>query len=329
MKLLILGGTLFLGRHAAAEAIARGHDVTLFHRGRTGADLFPEAEHVLGDRDGGLASLAGRRFDAVIDTCGYVPRIVRDSARRLSGLAPHYLFVSTASVYRAPLPRPTPETHPVATLDDPAIETIDPATYGPLKALCEDAVREAFDGSATIVRAGLLVGPNDPSDRFTYWPRRLAEGGEVVCPPDDAQPVQWIDARDLAAWMATCCEEAIDGTYNAAGPAEPMGMGAMLGGIRDAVGGAAVLRSVPADVLARHDVAPWTGLPLWVSPEDVGTLSLDLSRALAAGLCHRPLAGTARDTLAWARTLDRLPRAGITAEREQAVLADLGGPGTT
>ncbi len=323
MKLLFLGGTLFLGRHAAAEALLRGHEVTLFHRGRTGADLFPEAEHVLGDRDGGLAPLTGRRFDAVIDTSGYVPRVVGASARLLAGAAAHYVFVSTASVYREPFPTPLPESHPVATLDDPTVETIDGATYGPLKALSESAVRERFPGRATIVRAGLIVGPHDPSDRFTYWPRRLAEGGDVVVPPDDDQPVQLIDARDLAAWMVTCSEERVRGTFNASGPATPLTLGALLREIRDAVGGGARLLPAPTEVLARHEVAPWTDLPLWVPPEATGMLSLDLSRATARGLRLRPLAETATDTLAWAKSLDRPPRAGLPAEKERAVRADL------
>ena len=324
MRLLVLGGTLFLGRHVVDVALARGHDVTLFHRGRTGTDLFPDVERVLGDRDGGLAPLAGRRFDAVVDTCGYVPRVVAQSADLLADTCGHYVFVSSASVYREPLPVPLTESHPVATLEDPAVETITGTTYGPLKAACEDAVRARFPGRSAMVRAGLIVGPHDPTDRFTYWPRRLAEGGDVLCPPDEHQPVQIIDVRDLAAWMVTCCESGTDGDFNAAGPADALTMGAMLRRIRDSVGGSARLRPAPADLLARHEVAPWMGLPLWVGPEHVGMLSMDLSRALAAGLRLRPLGETARDTLAYAGTIDRPWRAGISRAVENAALEALG-----
>jgi 2'-hydroxyisoflavone reductase len=323
MRILVLGGTLFLGRHVVDAALARGHDVTLFHRGKTGTELYPEVERVLGDRDGGLAPLSERSFDAVVDTSGYVPRIVDASASLLAPRCGHYVFVSSASVYREPLPVPLTEEHPVGTLDDPTVETVDGATYGPLKAACEAAARRHFPGRTTNVRAGLIAGPHDPTDRFTYWPRRLAEDGDVVCPPDDEQPVQLIDGRDLAAWIVHCCEHGVDGDLNAAGPGEPLTMGAMLRTIQEAVGGSGRLRPVPADVLARHEVAPWMGLPLWVPPEVNGMLSLDLARAHDAGLRHRPLAETARDTLTYARGLDRPWRAGISAETEAAVLADL------
>ena len=324
MRLLVLGGTLFLGRHVVDAALARGHDVTLFHRGKTGTDLFPDVERVLGDRDGGLAPLAGRSFGGVIDTSGYVPRIVDAAAALLAATCEHYVFVSSASVYREPLPSPLRESHPLARLDDPTVETVDAATYGPLKALCEAAVEKHFPGRVTQVRAGLIVGPHDATDRFTYWPRRLAEGGDVVAPPDESQPVQLIDVRDLAEWMVTCCENRTAGAFNAGGHAQPLTMGAMLRRIRDAVGGEATLRPAPADVLARHEVSPWMGLPLWVPPEVTGMLSMDISAALAAGLRHRPLEDTARAALAFAQTLDRPWRAGISAETEAAVLAELG-----
>jgi len=325
MKLLMLGGTLFLGRHVVEHALAQGHDVTLFHRGKTGADLFPDVERVLGDRDGGLAPLAGREFDAVIDTCGYVPRIVRQSAELLAPTCGHYVFVSSCSVYTAPVPVGSDESAPVTReLPDPQTEKVDGETYGPLKTLCEDAVRDHFPDRSTIVRAGLIVGPHDATDRFTYWPRRLAEHGDVLCPPDLEQQVQFVDVRDLAEWMVTCAEERHAGDFNALGPAEPLTMGAMLARIADAVcDDDLTFRSAPAELLARHEVDPWMGLPLWVPEELLGMLTHDVANAVAAGLTFRPVEETARDTLAWWRTQDREPRAGISADTERAVLAEL------
>jgi len=325
MKLLIIGGTLFLGRHVVESALARGHDVTLFHRGKTGVDLFPDVERVIGDRDGGLAPLAGREFDAVIDTCGYVPRIVRQSAELLAPTCGHYIFVSSCSVYTSPVAIGADESAPVTReLEDPATETVDGASYGPLKTLCEDAVREHFGDRSTIVRAGLIVGPQDTSDRFTYWPRRIAERGDVLCPPDLDQPVQFVDVRDLAEWMVTCAEERLSGEFNALGPTEPLTMGEMLARIADAVAdGDLTFRSAPADLLEKHEVQPWMGLPLWVPEEMLGMLSHDISRVAAAGLTFRPLEETARDTLAWWQTQDRDARAGISCETEQAALSEL------
>ncbi len=331
MKLLMLGGTLFLGRHVVDNALARGHDVTLFHRGKTGADLFPGIERVLGDRDGGLAPLAGRSFDAVIDTCGYVPRIVRQSAEALAPTCAHYVFVSSCSVYSAPAPIGSDESAPVSReLVDPTTEKVDGDTYGPLKTLCEDAVNQHFPDRSTLVRAGLIVGPHDPTDRFTYWPRRIAERGDVLCPPDLDQQVQLIDVRDLAAWMVTCAEERHVGAFNTLGPADDLTLGEMLARIADAVcdDGALTFRSAPAALLEQHEVAPWMGLPLWVTDDLRGMLSHDLSKALGAGLTFRPLEETARDTLAWWRTQDRSPRAGISTETERAVLAELDAGGT-
>ncbi len=322
MKLLVLGGTLFLGRHVVETALADGHEVTLFHRGRTNPELFPDAERVLGDRDGGLAPLAGREFDAVIDTCGYVPRVVGASAQLLADACGHYVFVSTGSVYAPPLPPGADETHAVAPLDDPANETVTGASYGPLKAACERAVTAAFGSRATIARAGLIVGPYDPTDRFTYWPKRLAQGGDVLCPPDPAQPVQWIDVRDFAAWLLHCAHDGIGGTFNSVGPAEVAMLGPTLTRIAAAVGGGARLHWAPAAILERHEIAPWMGLPLWVGPDAFGMLALAGSRARAAGLRARPVEETAADVLAWAEGVDRPARAGITGDVEAAALAD-------
>ncbi|MFI5370452.1 MAG: NAD-dependent epimerase/dehydratase family protein, partial [Candidatus Eisenbacteria bacterium] len=207
MRLLILGGTVFLGRHVAGAALERGHQVTLFHRGRSNPGVWPAAEHVIGDRDGGLDALGGRTWDAVVDTSGYVPRLVRAAARRLSGVVGHYVFVSSVSAY-AEITRPlADESHPLAALVDPTVETVTGETYGGLKAACERAAEEEMPGRVASIRAGLLVGPHDTSDRFPYWPRRIARGGETLAPAPREHPTQFVDARDLAEWMVGVAQQ--------------------------------------------------------------------------------------------------------------------------
>ncbi|MBM3497007.1 MAG: NAD-dependent epimerase/dehydratase family protein, partial [Armatimonadetes bacterium] len=221
VRLLVLGGTVFLGRHLVAEALARGHRVTLFHRGRHGADLFPEAERILGDRDGGLSALADESWDAVVDTSGYVPRVVGAAARMLAPAVGFYVFVSSVSVYADFSPVGMDEDAPLGQMADPSVEEITGETYGPLKALCESEVRSAFGARCAVVRPGLIVGPHDPSDRFTYWPVRCQRGGEVLAPGDPERPVQFIDAGDLAAWIVTMCVRQAGGVFNAVGPTDP------------------------------------------------------------------------------------------------------------
>src|SRR4030095_11435959 len=206
MRILVIGGTMFLGRHIVEHALARGHEVTLFHRGKTNPHLFPDLEHVLGDRKESLEPLAGRRFDAILDTCGYVPRVVKLSAHALSGAAPHYTFISTISVYSDHKTLNQDETGPTGELEDPTREEITGDTYGPLKVLCEQAAAESFTGRVLVIRPGLIVGPHDPTDRFTYWPVRIARGGEVLAPGPEDTPVQLIDVRDLAAWTVEMME---------------------------------------------------------------------------------------------------------------------------
>lgn len=324
-KILILGGTAFLGPALVAAARARGHTLTLFNRGKTNPGRFPDLEQLHGDRDGHLEALAGRKWDAVIDDSGYVPRIVRDSAVLLAPNVGHYLFTSTVSVY-ADLSKPIDEDAPLGVLKQPT-EKISDGAYGPLKALCEEQVRKALPGRATIVRPGLIVGPDDKTDRFTYWPVRLARGGEVLAPGKPDDPVLYIDVRDLAAWMITLVERKTLGTFNALGPAGTLGMGAFLDGINQGVGGAARFTWVDAAFLQERKVSPWSDLPVWVPPVGEGAYMGRISRARAvrAGLTFRPVADTARDTLAWWKTLpaerrDKL-RAGLSAERERDVLA--------
>src|SRR4051794_14737210 len=200
MKLLILGGTIFLGRYLAKAALERGHDLTLFNRSQHNSELYPDVEQLRGDRDGGLDVLRGRRWDAVVDTSGYLPHLVRASAELLADAVEHYTFISSISVYPHFRSLGQDESAPVGTLDDPSVEEITGESYGPLKTLCEQAVEQALPGRTLVVRPGLIVGPHDPSDRFTYWVHRVAQGGELLAPESPNWHTQIIDVRDLADW---------------------------------------------------------------------------------------------------------------------------------
>ncbi len=319
MKLLVLGGTKFLGRHAVEHALAEGHAVTTFTRGQTNPELFPEAEHLHGDRDGGLDSLRGRDWDGVVDTSGYVPRIVRQSAELLRDAVERYVFVSSISVYDD-FSEPVTESTPVAQLDDPASESIE-EHYGALKAACERVVEEVYGERSARVRAGLIVGPHDPTDRFTYWPRRIAAGGDVLAPGDPRAPVQFVDARDLARWLVQLALDGPGGTFNATGPAEPLTLGELLDRARKAIGSDANAHWVDEQLVLDAGVQPWTELPLWLPGEDyAGMARADISGALAAGLRFRPVEETVVDTLAWDRTLPG-DRPTLSLEREQELLA--------
>jgi 2'-hydroxyisoflavone reductase len=324
VNLLILGGTRFLGRHLVEEAGRAGHTVTLFHRGEGGCTLYPEVEHIHGNRDGELERLAGRKWDAVVDTCGYVPRLVRDSARFLADAAEHYTFVSSISVY-ASFTAGMDESAPVAVLDDPTVEEITETTYGGLKALCEQEAEAAFPGRALIVRSGLIVGPHDPTDRFTYWVRRVSTGGEVLVPAPPGRPLQFIHAADLAAWILRAAGMRTSGIMNATGPESPVPMEHLLEVCREATGSKATWVWADEAFLKANEVAFWQEVPLCIESEDMGVLAVDIARATAAGIRSRPVIQTVRDTLAW--DLGRSPgtelKAGFTAAREAALLAAL------
>ncbi|HEX9712481.1 MAG TPA: SDR family oxidoreductase [Actinomycetota bacterium] len=322
MELLIIGGTIFLGRHLVEIARAAGHTVTMFNRGKHGPDLFPGVERVTGDREHDLELLAGRRWDAVVDTCGYVPRIVRASAEALRDACDHYTFVSSMSVYDLHAPVGYDEMTPVETREDPAVEEVTGETYGPLKALCEQAVEETLPGRTLTIRPGLIVGPHDPSERFTYWPGRIARGGALLAPGDPDAPVQFIDARDLAAWMLRMIEQRATGVYNATGPATTLTMGEMIAGTIAALNADAEPVWVPDDFLLEHEVGPWMELPVWL-PASEGTIHhADVSKAVGAGLTFRPVGEIARDTLQWDQTRPDEQRGGHTLapEKERAVL---------
>jgi 2'-hydroxyisoflavone reductase len=319
MRLLVLGGTRFLGRHAVEAALAAGHEVTIFTRGRTNAELFPDVEHLRGDRDRDLGALEGRAWEGVLDTSGYVPRIVRGSAELLRDAVGRYVFVSSISVY-ADFSLPVDEGSPLAELEDPATEEV-MEHYGALKAACEGVVEETFGERSARVRAGLIVGPHDPTDRFTYWPRRIAAGGEVLAPGSPAAPVQFVDVRDLAAWLVKLALEGPGGVFNATGPAEPLSFAELLERARAAIGSDATFVWTEDERILEAEVQPWTELPLWLPGSDhAGMARAGISRALAAGLAFRPLEETVADTLAWDRTVPG-GRPTLQPAKEREILA--------
>jgi nucleoside-diphosphate-sugar epimerase len=318
MKLLVLGGTAFLGRHVVDAALADGHDVTIFTRGQTNPDLYPEVERLHGDRDGKLGALEGRAWDGVVDTSGYVPRIVRQSAELLHDAVGRYVFVSSISVY-ADFSQPIGESSPVAELEDPTTEEIT-ENYGALKAACERVVDEVYGERGANVRAGLLVGPYDPTDRFTYWPRRLAAGGDVLGPGDPGAPVQFVDARDLGAWLVKLALEGPGGVFNATGPAERLAFHELLDRANAAIGSDANVVWVDEQAVLDAGIEAWSELPLWLPGDDyAGMPQADTRRARDAGLAFRPLEETVLDTLAWDRTVDG-DRPTLTADKERLAL---------
>lgn len=323
MNLLILGGTIFLGRHLVEAALARGHQVTLFNRGQHNPALFPDVEKIRGDRTVDLAPLRGRRWDAVIDTCGYVPRHVRAAATALADQVEHYTFVSSISVYADFTQPGLDEASAVGVLNDPSVEEITGETYGPLKALCEEAAEAALPGRVLNVRPGLIVGPHDPSDRFTYWPYRVARGGEVLAPGIPQHAVQIIDGRDLADWQILMAERRMVGVYNATGPAEPLTLETVLASCQAVAGSNATFTWVHEEFLAEQQVGAFVEMPLWVPESEAGIEQVNCAKAIQAGLTFRPLATIIADTLAWQQTrpADHTWRAGITPEREEALLA--------
>jgi 2'-hydroxyisoflavone reductase len=313
--LLLLGGPKFVGRAVIDVASARGHEVTLFNRGTTGAGLYPELDRVVGDRDGGLEGLRGREWDAVVDTSGYLPRVVGQSAGLLADAVGHYVFVSSISVY-ASFAEVVDEGSELAELSAPGSEDIS-ADYGALKALCEREVDTAFPGRSTAVRAGLIVGPHDPTGRFTYWPHRVARGGDVLVPGPAWRPVQLVDVRDLAAWIVTAAEERLSGAFNATGPAT---MGAVLDAARRASGSTARAVEVDDAFLTGQGVGEWMELPLWIDPSNDDWrhfMEVDSSRATAAGLTFGPLGETVAGALAEAALVEGV---GLTPERETELL---------
>jgi 2'-hydroxyisoflavone reductase len=326
MDVLLIGGPRFLGLALIEAALDGGHNVTMFNRGRTNPHLFPQVERLQGDRDGGIAALRGRRWDVVIDTCGYVPRVVRQSAELLASSVQRYLFISTISVYREPLSPGAAENAPLASLDDETVEAVTGETYGGLKVLCEQAVQAVFGEAALIIRPGLIVGPHDPTNRFTYWVTRMAEGGRVLAPDDRNAPVQFIDVRDLADWTLRMAVGCAGGVFNATGPAEPLTFEGILLACRRATGSQAEVAWVNPLYLLQAGVAPWTDIPLW-APGIEALNRVSIAAARAAGLVFRPLEQTILDTLTWARSQSPTADAGagLSPTREAELLRNYQG----
>jgi len=323
LRILILGGTGFLGPHLVAHAVARGHTVTLFNRGKTHPELFADLEKLHGDRDGKLDALRGRAWEAVVDTSGYVPRVVKMSADLLRKSVKQYVFVSSISVYPDDVPPGADETAKVQELSEPKSEEV-MKHYGALKAACERTVEATLPGRTFNVRPGLIVGPGDPTDRYTYWPVRLDRGGDILAPGDGSDCAQYIDARDLAAFIVHAVEDRLMGVFNATGPAETLTMRRMLEGMQKTIAKPSVLVWVPKPFLDEHKVSEWSDLPVWAGTN--GISQIDCKKAISKGLRFRPGEETARDTLAWWKTLPEerraKQRAGLSAEREKEVLAD-------
>jgi 2'-hydroxyisoflavone reductase len=318
MDLLMIGGTVFLGRAVVEDALARGHTVTTFTRGRSNPDLFDgKVKQLTGDRRADLSALETGTWDAVVDTCGYFPSDVESTTALLKGRAGRYVFISSVSAYDDSLAPDSDEDAAVAELapGEPA-DQITGATYGPLKVLCERAATDAFGDAAWNIRPGLIVGPHDPTDRFTYWPVRLSQPGPAIAPKTTSR-TQFIDVRDLGAWIVSGLERGIGGTFNATGPAISWEE------FFDACTTAATPEWIDEGFLIDQGMEPWGELPGWLPAGEDGMSTVSSARAVAAGLACRPLRETAADTLAWARTWPEGTelRAGMKPEREAEILA--------
>jgi len=319
MRLLILGGTRFLGRHLVTAALAGGHEVTLFNRRKSNPELFPDLEQLQGDRDGSLAALEGRHWDAAIDTCGYVPRIVSASAQLLSTAVNHYTFISSISVYADFSQVGVDEDAPVAQLADETTEQVH-EFYGELKARCEAVVEQSMPGRSLLVRPGLIVGPFDPTDRFTYWVRRVAAGGEILAPGNPNSLQQFIDVRDLAEWIIALVAANQTGVFNATGPQNQLTLGNLLELCLQVAGVEGKFSWVSEEFLIEQGVQAWTELPLWVPGELAGFSTVSIAKAIEAGLTFRPLAETIRDTLTWSQAHGPLSATTLQPQREQQLL---------
>ncbi len=323
MKILIIGGTRFLGRYLVESALNRNHEVTLFNRGQSNPDLYPDIEQIHGDRDGELDKLGNRTWDAVIDTCGYYPRIVTDSAKYLSDKAQHYTFISSISAY-ADLSKPgVNENSPVGIIKDTTIEEITEDSYGPLKALCEQAVEKQFPNNTLVIRPGLIVGPHDLSDRFSYWVNRINRGGKVLVPEPKDYNVQYIDVRDLSDWTIKMIEDKKTEIFNGTGPDFKLSMSDFLNKCREILNSETEFIWVNQQFLEKNKVENWTDLPVWiVDKKYAGMMLTSCAKAFATGLKFRPLEDTIKDTLKWcqARPNDYKWKAGLKIERETELI---------
>lgn len=317
MNILLLGGTRFLGRAIVEAALAQGHTVTLFNRGKSNPDLFPGVERIRGNREEDLSLLIGRHWDVVIDTCGYVPRVVRAAAKTVSSHVDRYVFISSISVYADFSTTGIDEHSAVATLEDETVEEVTNETYGALKALCEQAAEQEMPGRVLQIRPGLIVGPHDSTDRFTYWPYRITQGGRMLAPGEPGQQTQYIDVRDLGAWIVRMVAAGKTGTYNATGPDYVLNMGQFLEECKQVTKSNTELVWVSDAFLVEKDV----DLPLWVPDAYEGMRSVNCTKAIQDGLTFRSIAETVRDTLAW-RGTDVALRSGPTLDQEQTLLKE-------
>jgi 2'-hydroxyisoflavone reductase len=325
MKILIIGGKRFLGIALVEALLKAGHTPTLFNRGQTNPELFPKVKQLIGDREKDLDVLKRRHWDAVIDTCGYLPRVVRKSAEFLSTRCETYVFISSVSVYRDFTNPDIDENYPLAQLEDPEDEDYTGASYGPLKALCEYEIQQHFKGKVLVIRPGLIVGPNDPTDRFTYWPWRVAQGGKVLAPAPPSSNLQFVDVRDLAAFIVKAIEDQREGVYNGVGPKRPANFGALLVACREAALSDASFVWVEEPFLLREGIVPWTELPLWVPGSDpgfAGFFNINNLKAVKDGMTFRPLSVTVTDTLTWlqSRPNPGKLKAGLTPNKEAKLL---------
>lgn len=327
MNILVIGGTKFLGRAIVDAALAAGHNVTLFNRGQTNPELYPEVEKLRGDRTNtdDLARLKGRLWDVVVDTCGYVPRIVDLSAKLLADSTDHYTFISSISVYSEAvygIPN-TDESGALAQMEDETVEEITGETYGPLKVLCEQAAESAMPGRVLNVRAGLIVGPYDPTDRFTYWPVKMQRQDEMLVPPLESF-MQMIDVRDLAEWVIRMGEQRKAGVYNVTGPDHALTFGQMLETEAGVLGeDAAKTHAMTEAFITENDIQPWVDLPVWLPQSAQGMAQINVGKALGDGLKFRDLRQTIEDTLAWYNahhSADDALKAGLSLERETELL---------
>ncbi len=306
MNILVLGGTGFLGPEIVQSLLDNKHTVTLFNRGKTHPKLFPDVEKLLGDRNtSDYKSLEGRNWDAVIDVAASHPFWVKAATELLEKRCKTYLFISTISVFNDNS-KPGMDENGLTFPEDPELDTskdITNETYGPMKVRCEALVREHFPQTATIVRPGLIVGPNDPTDRFTYWPARIDRGGEVLAPGDGSDLIQFIDARDLGAFVARLLNDGHVGTYNATGPSGTWTIGEFLHACKGATSSIVDLVWANSDWLLEHDVGPFMEMPIWVpGAENAGFMAIDCRKAISQGLTFTPVSKTARDTMDWVKT---------------------------
>ncbi|WP_062236500.1 NAD-dependent epimerase/dehydratase family protein [Fictibacillus sp. FJAT-27399] len=323
MRILIIGGTRFVGRYITASFLQKGHQVTLFNRG-SNQELFPECQTLIGDRDSDLKPLRGQKWDAVVDTCGYFPRQTEQMAKTLRDSVPHYTYISSVSAYKSMEKKNQTEESELGVLTDTATEEITGETYGPLKAACEEKIKQTYGESCLIIRPGLIVGPHDYSDRFTYWPARAAKGGGILAPAEPDRQVQFIDVRDLSEWIVSMVEKKAAGVFNAVG--DHYRMAEVLKACLSVTKSGGEIIWVEESFLNEKKVDEWMELPLWISSKkSLGIQHINNDKAIASGLAFRNIQETIMDTFNWDQTRNMKPedyKAGMSPDREKELLSE-------